>query len=337
MKRLLLIVLIVTFVYWCFGESGNVNTYSVSLINADKGSAFYFIVDPKGLYGSNPYAPWFYGKVLSFFRTQLEYQKFNTPFRIMKPGESVTLNNLERGLHLVVGFFYSPTSSAYPIKVIAIKAWNGRGSKNEYVVEREPVVIVADRGILMGKWFSVPPLVSFSSGFKPLFYFRGKLSGSMVDNIRKETIINARYWSHGGTALRIVKAYVNYSKKRVRFSISARNDFKENTSIFLYIYQGSNSKINDYTVEIKPLFRGKNGGVVLWKREKNTPLYIGDVNVSGNYLEGNVDFSRLPWDMEDIEDNVYFEISTCYFDVPGNLYEEFPLAVINAKDVKIIN
>ncbi len=350
---LMVVPLIVINISRIFAEGGGYNGYSVSLINGDRNSSFYFLLDPVGLYGSNPYSPWFYERVLAFFDGKFDGETVapNREFRVIQPGKSVMLENLTRGVHLVVGFFYIPNVSLYPIKVTAIRAWDGEGFEKRYVIKREPVVINAraGEGILRDftpmassigesippRWLSVRSVVSFSLGFKPLAYLKGSLLSGVGSNPREESIDSAKYWNYDGTALRLVKACIDYTSRRIGFYISARNNFSENVSIFLYVYE-KGERLNNYTVEIKPLFRTKNGMILLWERGKEKPRYIGMVNTNGNYLEGSVKFSSLPVNIDSIGNDVYFELDTCYFDYTRNLYEEYILATIKAGDIEVI-
>ncbi len=342
MKRIFFVFLILFLfsLYFVFGEAGSFDGYSAILTNADRNEPFYFILDPEGLYGANPYTPWFYGRVLSFFKGQ--YENLDSKFRVIEPGEAIKINNLLRGMHIIVGFFYNSVGNLYPIKVVSIEAWGDGKEIKRYVVNREPVIIAVAKGSGLlkrfrpepPKWRGVSSLVSFSYGFKPLFYFTGSFdrNARVGGNPEKKMIAYAHYWAHGGTGLRLVKVYIDSSGKRINFYINSRNNFKENTSIFLYIYKRGSKKINDYTIEIKPLFHMRSGGVLLWERGKGKPLYLGDLKIDGNNLEGSIAISKLPWDDSE---NIYFELSSCYFDYTSSIYEEFPLTTIDAKNIEV--
>ncbi len=340
-KRIFLLIFFFLFVL-TFNGFSNGNLYgneSIKLINGES-SPFYFVVDPKGLYGSNPYTPWFYGRVLDFFKAKSGYEDF----MILKPGEEVELGKLSMGLHLVVGFFYESGRNGYPIKVLGIRVWNTKDFKNTYTVEKSPVVITTNMnpseinivearkpsGFKGKETSDIPTIVSFSEGFKPLFFY-DESGGRVV----KRDLVKSLFWNRGGTALRFVKGYVDYLHKRIELLINARDNFSENTSIFLYVYQVGNPSKNSYTVEIKPIFNGENGGIVLWERGREKPIYIGDVTVSGNSLVGMVAFSMLPWDINSIDvTDIYLELSTAYFNPSKREVEEFVLTTICLKDLQ---
>ena len=81
---------------------------------------------------------------------------------------------------------------------------------------------------------------------------------------------------------------------------------------------------NIYTLEFSFDVKSGEGTILLWTHCEKEPRTVGTVSVVMRQCEGAIFFDRLPPQLsrEDLA-GYSFDLTTCFFDPVGGLYEEF--------------
>jgi hypothetical protein len=150
MKRLLLLGLLLA-------AAGGLlwsQSFTVVLQNAED-TAFYYVVDPPELIVFDTATSIFENVVFDYFAEEPANGDDFAGFSELAPGESMSLDGLTEGKHLLVGFFVVPGKIGFPVRVITLQAGGGLDERT-YRIFDEPALITARAG--RGRISDYPPV-----------------------------------------------------------------------------------------------------------------------------------------------------------------------------------
>ncbi len=131
-------------------------SFTVVIQNADEES-FHYVLDPPELTAFETATSIFENVVFDYFvQAPVEGEEF-TGFNDLAPGESVVLEQLAEGKHLLVGFFVIPGQMGFPVRVITLQAGGGLDERT-YRIYSEPALITARAGRgRISEYAPIPP------------------------------------------------------------------------------------------------------------------------------------------------------------------------------------
>ncbi len=150
MKRLILSVTLI--MGMAALAMGQVNT--VVIQNAEN-AVFHYVLDPPELTAFDASASIFQNVVYDYFAEAPVAEDDFGGFTELASGQSVRLENLSEGKHLLVGFFVMPGEREFPVRVINLQA-GGELDERTYQVFSEPSYISARAG--RGRIAAYPPI-----------------------------------------------------------------------------------------------------------------------------------------------------------------------------------
>ena len=98
--------------------------FTVVIQNAED-STFYYVLDPPELIVFETGTSIFENVVFDYFAEEPANGDDFTGFSELAPGESLSLDALTEGKHLLVGFFVLPGEMGFPVRVITLQAGGG--------------------------------------------------------------------------------------------------------------------------------------------------------------------------------------------------------------------
>ena len=140
MKRLVLIgVLIVAAAGLLWAQS-----YTVVIQNAEQ-MTFHYVLDPPELTAFETATSIFENVVYDYFAQAPANGDDFSGFSELAAGESLSLEDLAEGKHLLVGFFVIPGQMGFPVRVITLQAGGGLDERT-YQIFSEPALLTARAG-----------------------------------------------------------------------------------------------------------------------------------------------------------------------------------------------
>jgi len=273
MKRLLLVgVLITAAAGLLSGQS-----YAVVIQNAEE-ETFHYVLDPPELTAFETATSIFENVVYDYFAEAPAEEDDFAGFSELAPGESLSLEDLEEGRHLLVGFFVIPGQMGFPVRVITLQAGGGLDERT-YRIFSEPALITARAGRgRISDYAPIPPKAvaaaaeTAESASAPAAaapgaergFFRFQIdnqyedweaiptflsfpSGRTLTSFTREQyggafevlpIDQSRHWDSGGTSVNEIKAVNNLDN--VYLYISTHTALSPNVSVFLYFHSDQN-------------------------------------------------------------------------------------------------
>jgi hypothetical protein len=150
MKRLMLsVILIVGTAALAVGQSSRV------VIQNAENAIFHYVLDPPELTAFDASASIFPNVVYDYFSEAPVAEDDFAGFAELASGQSVRLENLSEGKHLLVGFFVMPGEREFPVRVISLQA-GGDLDERTYQIYSEPSFIAARAG--RGRIAAYPPI-----------------------------------------------------------------------------------------------------------------------------------------------------------------------------------
>lgn len=200
-----------------------------------------------------------------------------------------------------------------------------------------PAESAAKSGILIDNsyedWESVPFLAGFAEGFSPLSFTREEYGSEF----RALPLKAARHWQSGGTSLSEIKAVAG--EDRLFIFSSTRSAIADNLSFFLYVHsRGEAGRENSVTLELIPASAYEPGLVVLWERGRE-PQLAGRLFSGSFFLEAEIDLALLKRALtrtlaaQPAPEDLRVDLTSCYFDRGGLVYEEFFFSSLSFLDV----
>jgi hypothetical protein len=129
-------------------------SYTVVIQNAED-STFYYVLDPPELVVFEPATSIFENVVFDYFAEEPINGDDFSGFSELAPGESLRIDSLTEGKHLLVGFFVLPGEMGFPVRVITLQAGGGLDERT-YRIYSEPALITARAG--RGRLSDHPPI-----------------------------------------------------------------------------------------------------------------------------------------------------------------------------------
>ena len=150
MKRLLLMaVLLAATAGLLWSQS-----YTVVIENAED-TTFYYVLDPPELIVFDTASSIFENVIFDYFAEEPANGDDFPGFSELAPGESLILDGLTEGKHLLVGFYLMPGEMGFPVRVITLQAGGGMDERT-YRIFSEPALITARAG--RGRLSDYPPI-----------------------------------------------------------------------------------------------------------------------------------------------------------------------------------
>lgn len=273
MKRLLLVgVLITAAAGLLSGQS-----YAVVIQNAEE-ETFHYVLDPPELTAFETATSIFENVVYDYFAEAPAEEDDFAGFSELAPGESLSLEDLEEGRHLLVGFFVIPGQMGFPVRVITLQAGGGLDERT-YRIFSEPALITARAGRgRISDYAPIPPKAvaaaaeTAESASAPAAaapgaergFFRFQIDNQYEDWEAIPTFLSfpsdrtltsftreqyggafevlpidqSRHWDSGGTSVNEIKAVNNLDN--VYLYISTHTALSPNVSVFLYFHSDQN-------------------------------------------------------------------------------------------------
>ena len=177
-------------------------------------------------------------------------------------------------------------------------------------------------------WENIPSIASFSPTFSPEDFQRewdGKAGTVKIGE--------ALYWNRAGTDLQEVKSYVSDAK--IYLYLESFSSFTDELSIYYYLYTKRDATIvNSYTIELIPGMGSRPAMVLLWEKGRILPEKIGELKNGNAELDCILPMKDLPVGMsQGLSDDPSFDLTTCYHESVGGLFEEFYFITLYYRDV----
>jgi hypothetical protein len=118
---------------------------STVVIQNAEDTSFHYVLDPPELTAFETATSIFEAVVYDYFAEEPAAGDDFTGFTELPPGQSVSLDGLTEGKHLLVGFFVVPGQVGFPVRVITLQAGGGL-DRRTYRVFSEPALITARAG-----------------------------------------------------------------------------------------------------------------------------------------------------------------------------------------------
>jgi hypothetical protein len=150
MKRLILIVILI--VGTAALAVGQANTV---VINNAEDSVFYYVLDAPELTAFDASSSIFQNVVYDYFAEAPAAEDDFAGFTELASGQSVRIETLPEGKHLLVGFFVLPGEREFPVRVISLQA-GGELDERTYQIYNKPSFITARAG--RGRIAAYPPI-----------------------------------------------------------------------------------------------------------------------------------------------------------------------------------
>jgi hypothetical protein len=129
-------------------------SYTVVIQNAEE-TNFYYVLDPPELTAFKTESSIFVNVVYDYFAEEPANGEDFTGFKELAPGQTLSLDGLSEGKHLLVGFFVVPGQMGFPVRVITLQAGGGL-DRRTYQIFSEPALITARAG--RGRISDYPPI-----------------------------------------------------------------------------------------------------------------------------------------------------------------------------------
>jgi hypothetical protein len=127
---------------------------TVVIQNTDE-ATFHYVLDPPELTAFDPASSIFPNVVYDYFAEEpLDADEFSG-FSELDPGQTVRLEGLSEGKHLLVGFFEVPGERGFSVRVITLQAGGGLDERT-YRIYTQPALITARAG--RGRIEDYPPV-----------------------------------------------------------------------------------------------------------------------------------------------------------------------------------
>jgi hypothetical protein len=210
----------------------------------------------------------------------------------------------------------APTAPAAPAAAMAGAAGPGISIDNSYQ-----------------DWEAVPFLAGFAESFAPASFTREEYGKSF----QALPLADARHWPSGGTALSEIKAVS--ARESLYIFTSTRSAIADSLSFFLYIQSAAETgRENSVTLELVPASAYEPGVVVLWERGR-PPRLAGRLFSGSFFLEAEIDLAPVrqalarTLSVSPEPGNLRVDLTSCYFDRGGLIYEEFFFSSLSLQDV----
>ena len=148
MKRLILSLILI------MGMAVLAQANTVVIQNAEN-AVFHYVLDPPELTVFDVSASIFQNVVYDYFAEAPAAEDDFAGFTKLASGNSVRLENLSEGKHLLVGFFVMPGEREFPVRVISLQA-GGDMDERTYQIFSEPRFLAARAG--RGRIANYPPI-----------------------------------------------------------------------------------------------------------------------------------------------------------------------------------
>ena len=117
---------------------------TVVIQNAEE-TTFHYVLDPPELTAFDTASVIFENVVYDYFVQEPAAEDDFPGFSALAPGESLRLEDLADGKHLLVGFFVIPGKMCFPVRVITLQV-GGELDERTYRIFSEPALIQARAG-----------------------------------------------------------------------------------------------------------------------------------------------------------------------------------------------
>jgi len=117
---------------------------TVVIQNAEE-ETFHYVLDPPELTAFDTASVIFENVVCDYFAEAPEAANGFTGFKELAPGQTLRLEDLAEGKHLLVGFFVIPGQILFPVRVITLQVGGGLDERT-YRIFSEPALISARAG-----------------------------------------------------------------------------------------------------------------------------------------------------------------------------------------------
>lgn len=340
---------------------------SVTIQN-EEAVAFYYTVDPLDLAQVTPGSPSAATKVAEFFATQATEPQFQA----LAPGGQATLRGLSDGAHLLVGFFKVENQDTFPVRVITLQADSSMGERF-YSVYGSPALVEATRGVGRLSEFArsssseqgeetaaappaaeaapqpaeqaptpaapqaaapeeAAPMISFSKSYDPVYFTREAQGDFSV-----QPIASSRSWALQGTHVTALSAHIDQGTLTV--SLTSADGFSPDVSYFIYAFAARAAGTPDaFTLELRPGALPDRGACILWQKTDGvaTPTIFGTVKVEGTTATLTASLKDEPAPVpEELSSASSFDLTSCRFDKPSGVYEEFYFATVALADIPV--
>jgi len=333
------------------------------LLNNPEEVDFYYVLDPPALSGLDPAAGVFPSAVFDYFANAPAAGP--TLFEHLAAGDTVRLEGLAEGDHLLVGFFTVSNRRDFPVRVLPLKVGGGMAERF-YSVYIEPILFTAraGRGRLSAYPAAfqdedpagetqprTPPATAPAPGrlgiaidnqyedWEEIPVYRGLAQYAPRSFSREQyggspqvlPLDQARYWEKYGTALNELKIVDDGGW--LYLFVSTRSAMAEGLSLYLYFHDPKDPPAaNRVTVELLPATANKAGLAALWV-EGQAPLSIGSLASGPFFLEAALDKAAIGAALLSPPELAIVDLTTGYQDRAEYAFEEFYYLSFGFKDL----
>jgi hypothetical protein len=340
---------------------------TVVIQNAEE-ATFHYVLDPPELTAFETATSIFENVVYDYFAEEPAPGEDFPGFKELAPGQSLRLEDLAEGKHLLVGFFVVPGKMGFPVRVITLQAGGGLDERT-YRIFSEPALITARAGRgRISDYAPIPPKAV--AGIQPpvgteaaapavpapaVGFFRFQIDNQYEDweaipvflsftadrslpSFTREQyggafevlpIDRSRHWGSGGTSLNEIKVVNNLDAAYLY--ISTHSALSTNVSMFLYFHTEQNLRRTGATNRFTLELlpaKAEEPGLVVLWEKERKPVIVGTLASGSFFLEARID-KNLLYDIEVAKPRItFFDLTTSFFDRQELAYEEFYIASI---------
>jgi hypothetical protein len=177
-------------------------------------------------------------------------------------------------------------------------------------------------------WDHVPDTATFTRQFNP-YYFNKEVKGTATALPISESV----FWGYNGTRIREVKTL--RTNTSIYFYLGTIPPVTNGLIYFMYIHKLKEKDMkNEYTIEVSVNETEGTGDILLWTYGVAKPAVIGKCLYDTKVIQGEVTLALLPEILsKKLVDFYSFDLTSCYFDKPKGIYEEFFYTTIGFKDI----
>jgi hypothetical protein len=176
------------------------------------------------------------------------------------------------------------------------------------------------------------PIASFSSRYDPGYFTR-----ESKDDFSVHLIADSHSWNLTGTHIASFSASID--KGTLTVTLAAVDNFSQNVSYFIYAFTTRTAgSFAAFTLELRPRALSGYGACILWSNEQGaaTPMIFGSMKVEGKTatLVANLN-DEPPAVAQAFFGAGSFDLTSCWYDAAGGVYEEFYYATITMADIPV--
>ena len=174
------------------------------------------------------------------------------------------------------------------------------------------------------------PVVSFSPSYNPVFFTKESRGDFSV-----QPIAGSRAWT-------LLDMHISAFSARIddgvlTLTLTSEGDFSPDVSYFLYVFATrAPGTPSVFTLELRPRALPDRGACILWQNGSAAPALFGSVRVEGRTAIVEAKLADEPAAVQQALGSAgSFDLTSCWYDKPDGVYEEFYFATVAMADIPV--